>query len=129
MAKYDKLKSMKFYKVMLHIIIFIQILTASEIMAEPGNIQDKIITDPSISRRCDELIEKRKQKINHRMRLTYILERSKKLRKDTPEPKVSIKEKLTETMLGIIKELKLTNLRIADLEENIIRRGCPGISL
>lgn len=114
---------------MLHIIIFIQILTASEIMAEPGNIQDKIITDPSISRRCDELIEKRKQKINHRMRLTYILERSKKLRKDTPEPKVSIKEKLTETMLGIIKELKLTNLRIADLEENIIRRGCPGISL
>lgn len=93
------------------------------------NIQDKIITDPSISRRCEELMNGRKQKIAHKQRLTYLIEQAKKLKALTPENKVSIDKKLTQTALDLIKESKLTYLQISLLEENIIRHGCPGLSL
>jgi hypothetical protein len=93
------------------------------------NIQEAIVTDPSISRRCENLVDSRKKKIKHRQRLTYLNERNKKLQKITPTVKKSIRTKLIENQASIAKELRLTNLRIQDIEESIIRRGCPGISL
>ncbi|EQC52369.1 hypothetical protein M901_0433 [Bacteriovorax sp. DB6_IX] len=94
-----------------------------------SNIQEAIITDPSISRRCESLVDNRRRKVKHRQRLTYLNERNKKLQKATPVAKKSIRQKLIENQKSIFKELRLTNLRIQDIEESIIRRGCPGISL
>lgn len=93
------------------------------------NIQDKIITDPSISRRCEELMNNRKQKVAHKQRLTYLIEQAKKLKAQTPPNKVSVDKKLTQTALDLIKESKLTFYQISLIEENIIRHGCPGLSL
>lgn len=93
------------------------------------NIQEAIITDPSISRRCESLVGNRKKKIKHRQRLTYLSQRNKKLLKITPKEKISIKKVLKENQESILKEMRLTSLKIQDIEENIIRRGCPGISL
>lgn len=97
--------------------------------AQSNSIQEKIITDPSISRRCEELLNHRKQKIGHKQRITYLIEHAKKLKNRTPDNKISIEERLSRTTLDLIKEAKLTTLQISHIEENIIRHGCPGLSL
>jgi hypothetical protein len=88
-----------------------------------------VITDPSISRRCELLTEKRQEKIANKQRILALIERNKHLQKITPENKVSVKHKL-ETNLGHLEhELILTQTQIQYQEENIVRKGCPGISL
>lgn len=104
-------------------------ISTNFVNAQSGSIQEKIITDPSISRRCEELLNHRRQKIGHKQRITYLIEHAKKLKKQTPENKVSIDQKISETTLELIKEAKLTTLQISHIEENIIRHGCPGLSL
>lgn len=88
-----------------------------------------VINDPSISRRCEILTEKRQEKIANKQRILAMIERNKHLQKITPENKVSIKKKL-ETNLGHLEhELVLTKTQIQFQEETIVRKGCPGISL
>jgi hypothetical protein len=93
------------------------------------NVEEAIVTDPSISRRCEALATKRTQKVKHRQRLTFLKLRNVKLQKITPKNKISIKDKLEDNLLSIKKELALTNLKIQNIEEDIIRRGCPGLIL
>jgi hypothetical protein len=88
-----------------------------------------VINDPSISRRCELLTENRKEKIAHKQRILAMIERNRHLQSITPENKVTIKKKL-ETNLGHLEhELTLTQTQIQFHEENIVRKGCPGISL
>ncbi len=88
-----------------------------------------VITDPSISRRCELLTEKRQEKISNKQRIIGLIERNKHLQKITPDNKISLKKKL-ETNLGHLEhELILTLTQIQYHEENIVRKGCPGIAL
>ncbi len=88
-----------------------------------------VITDPSISRRCELLTESRKEKITNKQRILAMIERNKHLQKITPENKVTLKKKL-ETNLGHLEhELTLILTQIQYHEENIVRKGCPGITL
>lgn len=88
-----------------------------------------VITDPSISRRCELLTEKRAEKIANKQRILALIERNKHLQSITPENKVTVKRKL-ETNLGHLQhELILTQTQIQYQEENIVRKGCPGIAL
>lgn len=88
-----------------------------------------VITDPSISRRCDILTETRKEKIANKQRILAMIERNKHLQNITPENKITVKKKL-ETNLGHLEhELTLVLTQIQYQEENIIRKGCPGVTL
>lgn len=88
-----------------------------------------VITDPSISRRCELLTEKRAEKIANKQRILALIERNKHLQSITPDNKVTVKRKL-ETNLGHLQhELILTQTQIQFQEENIVRKGCPGIAL
>jgi len=88
-----------------------------------------VITDPSISRRCELLTEKRAEKIANKQRILALIERNKHLQSITPDNKVTVKRKL-ETNLGHLQhELILTQTQIQYQEENIVRKGCPGIAL
>ena len=88
-----------------------------------------VITDPAISRRCQSLLEKRNEKVALRQKLSGLLERNERLNKITPEEKKSIRRELLANRLGINKELRLVNIRIQRFEEDLIRKGCPGIQL
>src|SRR5690606_17797697 len=88
-----------------------------------------VITDPAISRRCQRLLQERNQKVSLRQQLSTLLARNQRLAKITPPEKKSIMRELTANRLGISKELRLVNLRIQRYEEDIIRKGCPGIQL
>ena len=88
-----------------------------------------VITDPSISRRCELLTEKRAEKISNKQRILALIERNKHLQKITPENKLTIKKKLEVNLGHLEHELILTQTQIQYQEENIVRKGCPGISL
>ena len=53
----------------------------------------------------------------------------KHLQKITPENKLTIKKKLEVNLGHLEHELILTQTQIQYQEENIVRKGCPGISL
>lgn len=98
-------------------------------MSHAEDYKRTVITDPSISRRCDILTETRKEKIANKQRILAMIERNKHLQNITPENKVTVKKKL-ETNLGHLEhELTLVLTQIQYQEENIVRKGCPGVTL
>ncbi len=88
-----------------------------------------VINDPAISRRCELLVDKRNEKLFHKQKLMALIERNRHLQKVCPENKKSIKRKLELNLGHLEHELTLTQTQIQFHEENIIRKGCPGITL
>lgn len=88
-----------------------------------------VINDPSISRRCELLTESRKEKISNKQRVAGLIERNKHLQEITPENKVSLKKKLEINLGHLEHELTLIQTQIQHHEENIVRKGCPGVTL
>lgn len=106
---------------------FLTLFSTSAIYAQ--DYKRTVVDDPSMSRRCEELLEKRREKLAKKSRLLGLIERNQTLQKKTPEAKKSVKEKLEEN-LGLLKnELELTRVQIEIEEESIVRKGCPGIAL
>lgn len=99
----------------------------SKIRAE--DYKRTVITDPSISRRCDILTEARKEKIANKQRILAMIERNKHLQEITPDNKVTLKKKLEINLGHLEHELTLTLTQIQHQEENIVRKGCPGVTL
>jgi hypothetical protein len=112
-------------------IMFLTLLLA--LSAIPGYTQvagvKDIIRDPAISLRCKALIKDRNGKIRIKQKLNALLQRNKKLSKQVPGNKKTLKMKLDITKTELSNYLRLTKLRIRAMEENIVRKGCPGISL
>ncbi len=88
-----------------------------------------VINDPSISRRCELLGETRKEKIANKQRILAMIERNRHLQEITPVNKLTVKKKLEVNLGHLEHELTLTQTQIQFHEENIVRKGCPGISL
>ena len=105
------------------------LLLATICSASAQDYKRNVITDPSISRRCDALINQRNLKIEHKQKLQSLIIRNEKLQRITPPEKITVKKKLTRNKSGLEHELQLTLLKIKNQEENIIRKGCPGINL
>lgn len=104
-------------------------LISHDSMAQNEDYRRTVITDPAISRRCSALIDQRQQKIDHKQKIQSLLERSKRLLKLTPRERKTLLTKLAKNRKQLKRELKLTQNQIQNKEENIIRKGCPGITL
>ncbi len=111
-------------KPLLIVIVFCWILPIS---AQDYN--QTVVTDPSISIRCQSLIKKRQDKITIRQKLEGLISRNRRLQKNAPKNKVTVKDKLQLNMKRLQRELTLTNLKIKSMTENVVRKGCPGIRL
>ena len=92
------------------------------------NILD-VITDPAVSKRCKALITERNQKIENKQKLTSLLRRNTKLLNKVKVNQKLVTKKLEITKISLQNNLRLTKFRIKSMEENIVRKGCPGISL
>lgn len=112
---------MKFYVAML--------LLLTPTLASPQNYRSTVVTDPSISRRCDALINKRNLKVEHKQKLKGLIVRNQKVQKIVPSEKRSVRQNLQKNLNHLEHELKLTLVQIQNQEESIIRKGCPGITL
>lgn len=93
------------------------------------DLRKTIITDPSISRRCDALMKQRNLKVKHKQKIMDLLQRNKQLISVTPPERKTVIEKLRKNFKGLGRELRHTLNQIQHREESIIRKGCPGITL
>jgi hypothetical protein len=91
------------------------------------NYQQNIIDDPKSGRRCDALLEKRLERIELKQRLKALIVRNKKLTAITPPEKKSLLLKLSTTHARLKREIKLSEIKIENMDEQLIRKGCPGI--
>lgn len=109
--------------------LFLIFIVGYSTLLHAENLRGTVIDDPSIARRCEILTDNRTLKLENKQRILALIERNKHLQKITPDNKISTKRKL-ETNLGHLEhELLLTEQQIQYHEENIVRKGCPGISL
>jgi hypothetical protein len=93
------------------------------------SLMQDAITKPSLSLRCKEMHKERSEKIKMQQRLSALLQRNQGLVKKSPKAREGLHAQLKSNQIRIRNELHLTNLQIDSIEENIIRSGCPGISL
>ncbi len=105
------------------------LLTALSLHANEVDYRRSVITDPSISRRCEKLLQKRKRKLNHKQKLQGLIRRNENLQKSAPRERQTLIKKLEKNLGQLKQELKITLLEIENQEENIIRKGCPGVTL
>ena len=113
---------------MKHSLIIIFILIASSFHVFGNEIRD-IINDPAISRRCKALLSERTEKIKIQQRLNSLVLRNQKLQKMSKSQQKSVNSRLELNLVQLKNNLRLTRMRLKSMEENIVRKGCPGISL
>lgn len=87
------------------------------------------ITKPALSLRCKELFRERSEKIQMQQQLNALLSRNQSLLRKTPDQRKTLEAQLKSNQVRVKNELHLANLQIESMEENIIRSGCPGLSL
>ena len=87
------------------------------------------ITKPSLSLRCKELLNDRSEKVVVQQRLNALLQRSQDLIRKSPKARTTMHRRLLSNQVRIKNELHITALNIETMEENVVRSGCPGISL
>jgi hypothetical protein len=71
----------------------------------------------------------RADKIKMQQRLNALLQRNENLIKRSGKIKSSAISRLQSTQVKIKNEMYQTTLIIQSMEENIVRSGCPGLSL
>ena len=96
--------------------------------AQESGIKD-LIRDPALSFRCKALLKDRDDKVKIKQRLDALYNRTKTLWRKTPQQKETLRNKLKLSGRQIKNHLRLSKLRIRHMEEDIIRKGCPGITL
>lgn len=110
-------------KLMLVFLIF----TQTELFAQ--DFKRKIITDPALSRRCEQLIQEREDKVQHKQKVMELISRNRLLFFETPKHRISVLEKLRINYGKLRRELRLALIKINRQEEHLVRRGCPGVKL
>ncbi|MFZ8933605.1 MAG: hypothetical protein ACO20H_04665 [Bacteriovoracaceae bacterium] len=93
------------------------------------NQKRSIIEDPSFSTKCAVLLDERTKKIDLKNRILGLIDRNRRLRKITPGEKQSIVNKLETNFTELRRELYLTRQKILNSDEEIVRKGCPGITI
>lgn len=99
------------------------------LFAQDEALMQDAITKPVLSLRCKELFKERSDKIKIQQRLNALAQRNETLIKKSPKAKETLHARMKSTQIKIRNELHLTNLQIEAMEENIVRSGCPGLSL
>lgn len=103
-------------------------LSSSSFSQEDELLQDAI-TKPTLSLRCRELFRQRDEKIRLQQRLNSLLQRNETLIRKTPEAKATVRARLQSTQVRVKNEIHLAHMQVESMEENIVRSGCPGLSL
>lgn len=115
---------------MIKLILTVMILAlAGNVFSQDEALLQDAMTRPALSLRCKELFKEREAKIKVQQKLNALLQRNEDLIKKSPKAKQTLHGRLESTKVRVKNELYLTNLQIESMEENIVRSGCPGLSL
>lgn len=92
-----------------------------------GNAKS-VITTPSISSKCQSLIDKREQKLKMKQTLSALIERNIKLQHQQITDQ-EVKRKLIANLRKLKHEYILAKNRVRYLTSEIVITGCPGVTL
>ncbi len=87
-----------------------------------------VITAPSISSKCRVLLEERESKVKYKQRLAALIERNIKLQHQKIE-EVKIKQTLLSNLRKLRNEYILAKERVRFLGDEVVKTGCPGVSI
>lgn len=90
---------------------------------------EDLIADPALSTKCKEALKDRANKIKMKQKSVFLIKKSEKMLRITPEHKKSIREKVQRVKFQAEQEKRILEEKINLVNEEIIRQGCPGISL
>ena len=108
----------------------ILLILISPMLAETQIVGVKdIIRDPVISQRCKILLKRRAEKIRVQQKLNAMILRNKKANDELKPSQRVTRQKLELNKAQLRNNLDLVRLRIKSMEENIVRQGCPGITI
>lgn len=93
------------------------------------DINEDLIVTPIMSRKCQELLKFREQRIKLRQKAQFLVKRVEKLLKNSPSQRKYLKKKLELVQSEIGQEIYLLTFQISSLEEDIVRKGCPGVRI
>ena len=110
------------------ILILLTFTFSLQCMAKLTDVKD-IIKDPIISRRCKTLLKERAEKIQIKERLNSLILRNQKLQNRAKSNQKTIINRLGLAQTQLSNTMRLTQIRIQSMEEDIVRKGCPGITL
>ena len=96
---------------------------------QESHARDTVINDPAIGRRCEQLMNKRNRKKTYSQKLVDLISRNQRLQMATSKNKESVKKRLLVNMKKLRQKLRLGRLRLEKYEEDIIKKGCPGIQI
>ena len=113
------------------------ILTTSLFCIIPSSLFSKeeflpersVVTDPSLSRRCEVLLKRRKERVRHKLKLMALSRRNLNLQKNLTPEKETLRKKLKKNHYEINLEINLLRQKIKREDEEVIRTGCPGVIL
>jgi len=88
-----------------------------------------VVTDPSLSHRCEVLLKRRKERVRHKLKLMALSKRNLNLQKNLIPEKDTLRKKLKKNQYEIELELSLIRQKIQREDEEVIRTGCPGVIL
>ncbi len=88
-----------------------------------------IIRTPVISQRCKSMLEDRREKISNQNRLSGLLQRNERLQNQLKPNQQVVRRKLILNATRIENNLRLAKMKLKSMEEQILRKGCPGITL
>ena len=96
--------------------------------AQVNELQD-IISDPAVSRRCKALLNERGDKVRIIQSNQALILRNKRLQKALKKRQQTLRSKLELNLVQLKNNLRLAKISLKSMEENIIRKGCPGLAL
>ena len=115
-------------KIILGVMLFTNSLLFLSVFAQGTPLKD-LIRDPIISRRCKALLSERDEKVKIKQRLNAMLLRNKKLQKALKPSQAITMKRLQLNEIQLRNNYRLTEIKVKAMDENIIRKGCPGITL
>ena len=86
-----------------------------------------VVTDPSLSRRCEVLLKRRKERVRHKLKLMALSRRNLNLQRNLTPEKETLRKKLKKNHYEINLEISLLKQKIKREDEEVIRTGCPGV--
>jgi len=86
-----------------------------------------LVESPQLSIRCKNLLNKRQNFIETKYSLMKFKQSNDHLLRVAPVNKLVVRKKLKINEIKIAHEVKLNKFKIKNIEENIIRNGCPGL--
>lgn len=87
------------------------------------------ISDPALGQRCKELLKEREKKLTLKQKARALIKRNQDIRRKLDKKKTTALLKIRHNYNKLLQEERLLILKIQNLEETIVRTGCPGVSL